>query len=71
VGIYSNMYATCNMRSLMHFLSLRTEREAPEAAYPSHPQYEIQQVADAMEKIFEQTWPLTYAAWAQSGRVAP
>ena len=27
VGIYSSMYATCNARSLMHFLSLRTTHE--------------------------------------------
>ena len=27
VGTYSSMYATCNARSLMHFLALRTKRE--------------------------------------------
>lgn len=69
VGIFSTMYATCNMRSLMHFLSLRTE--VAEATFPSHPQYEIQQVADRMEGIFVQTWPLTWTAWNNKGRVAP
>lgn len=69
VGIFSTMYATCNMRSLMHFLSLRTE--VADATFPSHPQYEIQQVADRMEEIFAATWPLTWTAWNNKGRVAP
>jgi thymidylate synthase (FAD) len=69
VGIYSTMYATCNMRSLMHFLSLRVEDES--ATFVSHPQYEIQQVALAMEDIFASTWPITYDCWIKNGRVAP
>ena len=39
VGTYSSMYATCNARSLMHFLSLRTKHEY--STIPSYPQYEI------------------------------
>lgn len=69
VGIYSTMYATCNMRSLMHFLSLRTEEET--ATYPSKPQYEIRQVADKMEEHFSILWPVTWAAWNANGRVSP
>jgi thymidylate synthase (FAD) len=30
------MYATCNARALMNFLSLRTQRE--DSAFPSFPQ---------------------------------
>src|ERR1700739_2867425 len=40
VSIYSSMYATCNARALMHFLSLRTKRE--DSTFPSFPQREIE-----------------------------
>ncbi len=36
VGLFSSMYATCNARSLMHFLGLRTQHEL--AKVPSFPQ---------------------------------
>jgi thymidylate synthase (FAD) len=69
VGIYSSMYATCNARALMHFLSLRTKHE--EATFPSFPQREIEMVAEQMEATFAELMPLTYAAWVGNGRVAP
>ena len=69
VGITSAMYATCNARSLMSFLSLRTNE--PESTFPSKPQFEIEQVAREMEKIFEEQMPITYRTWNENGRVAP
>lgn len=69
LNIYSSFYATCNARSLMHFLSLRTEVEG--ATFVSHPQHEIQMVADKMEEAFEIVMPFTYQAWNDNGRVAP
>jgi thymidylate synthase (FAD) len=69
VSIYSSMYATCNARALMHFLSLRTKRE--DSTFPSFPQREIEMVAEKMEAIFAETMPLTYAAFNRNGRVAP
>ncbi len=42
VGLFSSMYATCNARSLMHFLGLRTQHEL--ARVPSFPQREIEMV---------------------------
>src|SRR3569833_1753639 len=36
VGLYTSMYATCNARALMIFLSLRTRRD--DASFPSFPQ---------------------------------
>lgn len=69
VNIFSSMYATCNARSLMHFLSLRTKEEV--CAYPSYPQVEIEMVARKMEIIFREKLPLTYAAWVRNGRAAP
>ncbi|GGY01826.1 flavin-dependent thymidylate synthase [Streptomyces minutiscleroticus] len=69
VGLYSSMYATCNARSLMHFLGLRTQHE--QAAVPSFPQREIEMVAEKMEAEWAKLMPLTYAAFNANGRVAP
>ncbi|MET7300852.1 FAD-dependent thymidylate synthase [Embleya sp. NPDC005575] len=69
VGLYSSMYATCNARSLMHFLGLRTKRE--DATFPSFPQREIEMVAEKMEAAWAELMPLTYAAFNTNGRVAP
>ncbi|MFJ9697755.1 FAD-dependent thymidylate synthase [Kitasatospora sp. NPDC101183] len=69
VGLFSSMYATCNARSLMHFLSLRTKRE--NSAVPSFPQREIEMVAERMEEQWARLMPLTHAAFEAHGRVAP
>lgn len=69
LNIFTSFYATCNSRSLMHFLSLRTE--SADATFPSHPQKEIQMVADKMEALFAEKMPITHAAWVKNGRVAP
>jgi len=69
VSIYSSMYATCNARALMHFLSLRTKRE--DSTFPSFPQREIELVAEKMEALFAQAMPLTHAAFNRNGRVSP
>jgi thymidylate synthase (FAD) len=69
VGTYSAMYATCNPRSLMHFLSLRTKDDA--SKFPSYPQWEIEKVARGMEQYFADLFPITYHAFVANGRVAP
>ncbi|GHE44530.1 flavin-dependent thymidylate synthase [Streptosporangium violaceochromogenes] len=69
VGLFSSMYATCNARSLMHFLSLRTKSE--QARVPSFPQREIEMVAERMEAAWAALMPLTHAAFVAAGRVAP
>jgi thymidylate synthase (FAD) len=69
VGTYSSMYATCNARALMNFLSLRTTR--PDAAFPSFPQREIEMVAERMEAAWAAVMPLTHAAFEKNGRVCP
>jgi thymidylate synthase (FAD) len=69
VGIYSSCWVTCNPRSLMHFLSLRTHE--PEAKYVSYPLYEIEEAARGCEKVLAEGWPLTYKAFCDNGRVAP
>lgn len=69
VGLFSSMYVTCNARSLMHFLGLRTTH--PDAKVPSFPQREIEMVAEQMEAHWARLMPLTYAAFNANGRVAP
>jgi thymidylate synthase (FAD) len=69
VGTFTSYYASCNARSLMHFLSLRTK--SADAKFPSFPQREIEMVAEQMETHFKNTMPLTYEAFIKNGRVAP
>lgn len=69
VGLYSSMYATCNARALMNFLSLRIRH--PDAAFPSFPQREIEMVAEKMEAAWAAVMPLTHAAFERNGRVGP
>lgn len=65
VGLYTSWYATCNPRSLMHFLGLRTQGSG------SKPLWEIEQVALGMEAKFKELYPATWSAWDQNGRQAP
>lgn len=69
VGLFSSMYATCNARSLMHFLGLRTQHE--QAKVPSFPQREIEMVGELMEAHWAKLMPLTYGAFNANGRIAP
>jgi thymidylate synthase (FAD) len=69
VGIYSSCWVTCNPRSLMAFLSLRTYE--PTAQAVSYPLYEIEVAARKVEEIFARLWPLTHRAFTENGRVGP
>lgn len=69
VAIMSQCWCTCNARSLMAFLSLRTHDSS--AAFVSHPQAEIEEVARQMESQFAELFPITYKSWVSNGRVAP
>lgn len=69
VNTYTSMYATCNPRSLMAFLSLRTKAEG--SLFPSYPQREIEMVAEQLEESFASLFPVTYDAFCEFGRVAP
>lgn len=62
VNHYTEMYASCNARSLMNFLNLRA---APTA------QWEIQQYANAIEEYFKKIMPRTWEAFHANGRIAP
>lgn len=69
VGTFTSFYATCNPRSLMAFLSLRTKVE--DSMFPSYPQREIEMVAEQMEEQFAFLFPLTHDSFNKNGRVAP
>lgn len=69
LATYSTAYVTCNPRSMMSFLSLRTTRD--NSTYPSYPQHEIELVANAMEGIFSELFPITHKAFDLYGRVSP
>ncbi len=69
VGIYSSCWVTCNARSLMAFLSLRTHE--PTADRVSYPLYEIEVAARKCEDHFASLFPLTYTAWNANGRISP
>jgi thymidylate synthase (FAD) len=62
VAIYSTQVWSCNPRSLMHFLTLRTASNAMK---------EIRDLAGKVEAVFADAMPITYAAWHVNGRVAP
>lgn len=69
VGLFTTFYATCNARSLMHFLSLRTIDER--AKVPTFPQREIEMVAEEMERHWAMRMPITYETFNENGRIAP
>lgn len=69
VGIYSSCWVSCNPRSLMAFLSLRTHD--PKAMFVSYPLYEIDVAAQQVEAFFREKMPLTHAAFCGNGRVGP
>ncbi len=69
VSIYKTMYATCNLRSLLSFLTLRRNHEL--STVPTFPLAEIQMVAEALEAEARVHFPLAFEAFDRNGRVAP
>lgn len=59
-NLMTEYYCTCNPRSLMHFLNLRT---APNAML------EIRSVANKMQKILAKEMPITYAAFKENNGI--
>jgi len=62
VNTYSKMVWSCNLRSLMNFLSLRNDDRA---------QYEIKVYAEAIEEMAFEIAPVAMAAFVEHGRQAP
>lgn len=69
VSIYKTMYATANLRSIMHFLSLRMNH--PQETVPTFPLREIAMVAEELDTLTRENFPLAMQAFDKHGRVAP
>lgn len=69
VSIYKTMYATCNLRSLFSFLSLRWAH--PLSSVPTFPLREIEMVAESMDAQAREKFPLAFSSFDKNGRVAP
>jgi thymidylate synthase (FAD) len=69
VSVYKTMYATCNLRSLFAFLSLRWAH--PLSKVPTFPLDEIQMVAQGLEEAARAEFPAAFEAFDKNGRVAP
>lgn len=68
VNIYTRFYYQVNPRSLMNFLSLRTESVEGVSSVPSFPLWEIARCADQMEELFKGAFPVTWDVWNENGR---
>jgi len=69
VSIYKTMYATCNLRSLFSFLSLRWSH--PLSSVPTFPLAEIEDVAKQLDALARPHFPLAFEAFDKNGRVSP
>lgn len=69
VSVYKTQYATCNLRSLFAFLSLRWAH--PLSTVPTFPLAEIQMVAEGLEQAARPEFPAAFEAFDKNGRVAP
>lgn len=69
VSLMKTMFVTCNARSVMSLLSLRTDK--PNAAYKSTPLWEFARVADQLEEYTAKLFPVTMQAFNDYGRVSP
>lgn len=69
VSIYKTQYATCNLRSLLAFVSLRWAHEL--SRVPTFPLDEIQMVAQGMEALAREKFPIAFDCFDKQGRVGP
>lgn len=60
VATYTKFVWKCDLSNILHFMKLRCDRE--------HAQPEIADYADAISKIVEALFPLTYEAWCDYQR---
>jgi thymidylate synthase (FAD) len=69
LNLMSTMIVAMNPRALMNFFSLRRKSEL--ATYPTFPMWEIEEVAEKYELVFQEKFPNTHYAFNENGRVAP
>lgn len=66
VGLYSSLYYTANLRSLLNFISLRVDW-GEDAAIRSHPQAEIQEVGLKIAAAVAKAYPNVWQGFVESG----
>lgn len=66
VSIYSTMYYTANLRSLLNFLSLRADWGA-QAAVRSKPQAEIEEIARQIAAVVADKYPTVWENFIENG----
>jgi thymidylate synthase (FAD) len=65
VNMYSSMFLTLNLRSLMNFVTKR--KEWKDGQVVSHAQKEIEMVTDQMVEIIKEKFPNVWDAYVESG----
>lgn len=68
-NIYYAGYVSANPRTWLQFFSLR--KHSPDAKFDTRPQWEIQDVCEQCEALFQMRWPITYQSFLETGRVSP
>lgn len=68
-ALYCDGYVSAKPLTWLQFFSKRAK--TADTAVPTFPQYEIEQFARQCEAEFARLFPITYAAFCESGRVAP
>lgn len=66
VNLYSSLYYTANLRSILNFLSLRVDW-GDKAAVRSHPQHEIEQVALRIAQHVATRFPNVWESFQKNG----
>jgi thymidylate synthase (FAD) len=66
VSLYSSLYYTANLRSILNFLSLRVDW-GEDAAVRSHPQAEIQEVGQKIALAVALKYPTVWENFVQNG----
>lgn len=65
-ALYSSMYFTANLRSVLNFLSLRKDW-GEDAVHQSKAQFEIALVADKLAEIVKEKYPTVWQCFVDSG----
>ena len=66
VSIYSSLYYTVNLRSILNFLSLRVDW-GTDAAVRSHPQAEIEMVGRQIAEVVAAKYPTVWKSFVENG----
>lgn len=64
--LYSSMYFTANLRSVLNFLSLRKDW-GKDATHASKAQYEISLVADGIAEVVKERYPTVWQCFVDNG----